>query len=31
MEASALSGVSRAPDVYTHDLHRSMVHFTLVS
>jgi UDP-MurNAc hydroxylase len=31
MEASALIGVSRAPDVYTHDLHRSMVHFTLLS
>jgi UDP-MurNAc hydroxylase len=31
MEASALIGVSRRPDVYTHDLHRSMVHFTLVA
>jgi L-ascorbate metabolism protein UlaG (beta-lactamase superfamily) len=31
MEASALIGVSRAPDVYQHDLHRSMVHFTLLS
>jgi UDP-MurNAc hydroxylase len=31
MEASALIGVSRAPDVYVHDLHRSMVHFTLLS
>jgi UDP-MurNAc hydroxylase len=31
MEASALIGVSRHPDVYTHDLHRSMVHFTLLS
>jgi len=31
MEASALMGVSRQPDVYTHDLHRSMVHFTLLS
>lgn len=31
MEASALIGVSRQPDVYTLDLHRSMVHFTLVS
>ncbi|MBV9993857.1 MAG: MBL fold metallo-hydrolase [Caulobacteraceae bacterium] len=31
MEASALIGVSRAPDVYTPDLHRSMVHFTLLS
>ncbi|HEX7761774.1 MAG TPA: MBL fold metallo-hydrolase [Caulobacteraceae bacterium] len=31
MEASALIGIRRAPDVYTHDLHRSMVHFTLLS
>jgi L-ascorbate metabolism protein UlaG (beta-lactamase superfamily) len=31
MEASALIGVSRDPDVYVHDLHRSMVHFTLLS
>jgi len=31
MEASALIGVARQPDVYTHDLHRSMVHFTLLS
>jgi hypothetical protein len=31
MEASALIGVTRAPDVYQHDLHRSMVHFTLLS
>jgi hypothetical protein len=31
MEASALIGVARAPDVYQHDLHRSMVHFTLLS
>jgi L-ascorbate metabolism protein UlaG (beta-lactamase superfamily) len=31
MEASTLIGVSRKPDVYTHDLHRSMVHFTLLS
>jgi hypothetical protein len=31
MEASALIGVSRDPDVYQHDLHRSMVHFTLLS
>jgi UDP-MurNAc hydroxylase len=31
MEASALIGVSRDPDVYTHDLHRSMVHFTLLA
>ena len=31
MEASALIGISRDPDIYVHDLHRSMVHFTLVS
>jgi L-ascorbate metabolism protein UlaG (beta-lactamase superfamily) len=31
IEASALIGVSREPDVYMHDLHRSMVHFTLLS
>ena len=31
MEASALMGVSREPAVYVHDLHRSMVHFTLLS
>jgi L-ascorbate metabolism protein UlaG (beta-lactamase superfamily) len=31
MEASALIEISREPDVYTHDLHRSMVHFTLLS
>ncbi len=31
MEASALMAIRRAPDVYTHDLHRSMVHFTLLS
>jgi L-ascorbate metabolism protein UlaG (beta-lactamase superfamily) len=31
MEASALIAVSRRPDVYQHDLHRSMVHFTLLS
>jgi len=31
MEASALLGIRRTPDVYTHDLHRSMVHFTLLS
>lgn len=31
MEASALIAVSRTPDVYTHDLHRSMVHFTLLA
>ncbi len=30
MEASALIGVTREPDVYQHDLHRSMVHFTLL-
>ncbi|MGA0601677.1 MBL fold metallo-hydrolase [Caulobacter sp. KR2-114] len=31
MEASALLGVRRTPDVYVHDLHRAMVHFTLLS
>jgi hypothetical protein len=31
MEASALIGVSRAPDTYLHDFHRSVVHFTLLS
>jgi hypothetical protein len=31
MEASALIAISREPDVYTHDLHRSMVRFTLLS
>jgi hypothetical protein len=31
MEASALIGVSRHPDVYTHDLHRSIVHFSLLA
>jgi UDP-MurNAc hydroxylase len=31
MEASALIGISRDPDIYVHDLHRSMVHFTLLS
>ena len=31
MEASALVAVRRTPDVYTHDLHRSIVHFTLLS
>jgi L-ascorbate metabolism protein UlaG (beta-lactamase superfamily) len=31
MEASALIGVSRQPDVYTHDLHRSMVHVNLLA
>ena len=30
MEASSLIGVSRVPDVYTHDLHRSIVHFNLL-
>jgi hypothetical protein len=31
MEGSALIGISRDPDIYVHDLHRSMVHFTLLS
>ena len=31
MEASALMSIRRRPDAYTHDLHRSMVHFTLLS
>jgi len=31
MEASALMAIRREPDVYTHDLHRSIVHFTLLS
>jgi UDP-MurNAc hydroxylase len=31
MEASALMGIRRAPDVYQHDIHRSIVHFTLLS
>ena len=31
MEASALIAVSRTPDAYVHDLHRSFVHFTLLS
>jgi UDP-MurNAc hydroxylase len=31
MEASALIAVAREPDAYQHDLHRSMVHFTLLS
>ena len=31
MEASALLKVSRQPDVYEHDAHRSIVHFTLLS
>lgn len=31
MEASALIDVRRTPDVYTHDIHRAIVHFTLLS
>ncbi len=31
MEASALIAVTRDPDAYQHDLHRSMAHFTLLS
>lgn len=31
MEASALIAVSRDPDIYQHDIHRSVVHFTLMS
>jgi hypothetical protein len=31
MEASALLEVRRQPDVYEHDTHRSIVHFTLLS
>lgn len=31
MEASALMTLRRAPDVYMHDVHRSIVHFTLLS
>ena len=31
MEASALMPIRRAPDVYEHDLHRSIVHFSLLS
>ena len=31
MEASALLTVRRQPDLYVHDLHRAMVHFTLFS
>jgi hypothetical protein len=31
MEASALMPIRRAPDVYEHDLHRSIVHFTLLA
>ena len=31
IEASALMPIRRSPDVYEHDLHRSIVHFTLLS
>jgi hypothetical protein len=31
MDASGLLGLSRAPDAYDPDLHRSIVHFTLLS
>lgn len=31
MEASALLGVRREPDQYVNDVHRSIVHFTLLS
>jgi L-ascorbate metabolism protein UlaG (beta-lactamase superfamily) len=31
IEASALITIRRDPDVYLHDLHRGIVHFTLVS
>jgi UDP-MurNAc hydroxylase len=31
MEASAMLEVRRQPDVYAHDAHRSIVHFTLLS
>jgi L-ascorbate metabolism protein UlaG (beta-lactamase superfamily) len=31
MEASALLPIRRSPDVYEHDLHRSIVHFSLLS
>ena len=31
MEASALLTIRRQPDEYVHDLHRAMVHFTLLS
>jgi UDP-MurNAc hydroxylase len=31
IEASALTTIRREPDVYLHDLHRGIVHFTLVS
>ena len=31
MEASALMQIRRTPDTYSHDVHRSIVHFTLLS
>ena len=31
IEASALMPIRRAPDVYDHDLHRSIVHFSLLA
>ena len=31
MEASALMQIRRSPDTYSHDVHRSIVHFTLLS
>jgi L-ascorbate metabolism protein UlaG (beta-lactamase superfamily) len=31
IEASALMPIRRSPDVYEHDLHRSIVHFSLLS
>ena len=31
IEASALIPIRREPDVYTHDLHRSIVHFSLLA
>ena len=31
MEASALMKIRRSPDTYSHDVHRSIVHFTLLS
>jgi hypothetical protein len=31
MEASVLITLRRSPDVYMHDVHRSIVHFTLLS
>jgi L-ascorbate metabolism protein UlaG (beta-lactamase superfamily) len=31
IEASALMPIRRAPDVYEHDLHRSIVHFSLLA